>query len=73
MPRKIGIATKNQLKYSEFTEHFRRYGIVVHQIIDQLDWVQVIQELGLMGILSEQTQLFSQSQQKVLHGLPFPI
>ena len=37
MPRKIGVATNSALKLLEFQEHFRRYGVEVHQIVEQLE------------------------------------
>lgn len=70
MPRKIGIATTNSLKFKEFKEHFKRYGVQAVQLQVGSSEKKAIEELGLMGVLSEQTILFSLSTQEEVRGFP---
>lgn len=70
MPRTLGIVTQNPLKLREFVSHFRRYGITCVQVDPTDDWEAQLSERPMMGVLEEQTALFSLTRQVNLHGTP---
>ena len=61
MPKHIGIATHNDLKFNEFKAHLKRYGIRCVQVTDRLSWEASLADGSLIGVLSEYTELWSQS------------
>ena len=54
----------------EFGAHFTRYGIRCVRLDDADDWAVIIQEQGLMGVLEEQTELWSHTRREAVHGTP---